>query len=627
MSSSQPGDSDQWSGLSDHDNDDDASRSSAEPPNAFLDIEASEADSDQLQSEDGFTEEEEDDLRSFRFMDMPMELREMVWRHFCPDLSGKPRVFQLILIGRLSCASSMQSVPMRTVMAVHHESRQLALNVSPDLIEFENEQTPVPCNFQKDVILIQFDPLLEISDDELGLIDDSLSKFRNIGLYLDVFEYSTWFPSFMNLFEDLENIFIVEDSEDEPDKALAWCVSDKVHEYTYAFEQSYLGDDEEATFIWPDVYKHRAAAHREFSTRGSVRAEIGDLSGSDAEDRKRQLQTPVASHYMTQEWQHAILWYRHTMKSYFHAEISTPENDDEENIGQRLGVWPMAQFMWDNGQERLAHLKGRQQPWVDWASSSEGPDPDAFSDEYESDGIDDNEIDEHLPSDEDDDLPGHLLLDSDMSESDDGLVGSSHPDALQPARFSSDEVEESEGGDEGSSHGRDKHRGGRRIIDLESEDEDRESEKTVPLGGARGVKRRARAMLAESDDEDDESPAPSRVVKRRAHPSTSKDSENEEEDEDEDEEAASEESKSSSGESESTDDAPPPKRMSLAKRLQMEYGTNRAAHPADDSDDEGQSYGNASDDDEGDESEGGDLVSGMAEEGNEEDEEEDMDGW
>lgn len=717
MSSPQPSESDHWNGPSDHEvegsdrenedfdhEDDDSDSSSSEAPHAFIDVEASEADSDEQQSADRSIiseDDNDDDLSSFpQFMHLPAELREMIWKAFCPDLTGRPRVFEVIVQAHEDGPASLihrtpdQTILNRAVLAVHRESRELALKTSPSQILFKDEQCPIPCDYRKDVLLLNIPPGESANDNALVLIDDCLSQFHNVALTMGTVEEPSFFPSLLGLFDDLRNVFIVEHPIEQSSKGLAWCVSGKTHEYTFTFEEDMQDWPEpiEITYIWPDVTKHRDAAHREFPTLDSYTQDFDDSDeeGVDhtAEKQRDDNREPVAFDYMQDTWVYEIIRYRRMMAAHFNARIDAPEDEDdeeeeeqEENGGLRLGVWPMAMFMFKSSQEQLADLKARQGPWIDWSSSSEMSDVESPPNEYESEGIDDDEIGD-LSTDDDDD--GDLIdegddqdnSDVDTSDLDGMLVGSSGFGDLHAAQFSSDsEVGSSQSHGGGSSHGRTSG-AAPRIIELDSEDEssdeaiqpgpsgpsrhrphvvviDSEDENSEvaegPLEPARGVKRRARAMLIESDEEEDqenESPGPSRAAKRRARPALSSDSEDEDEVTgtgkttsdarkvpDDSPSRDEEEEGESSSDNDDDDEPPPPKRISLAKRLQLEYRSNRAVRPTDDSDDEGadgQSYGGASDDDEGDEdeSEGGAMVMGMAEEGDEEEEqEEDLNGW
>lgn len=726
MSSPQPDadESDHWDGLSDHE---DSDSSSSETAHAFLDVEASEAESDQQQSEDGSTDsEDEDDSPYFpQFIQLPAELRAMIWNAFCPDLNGEPRVFEIMVISSHSSASLIhrcpaQSASIRTVLAVHHESRGLALKTSPSQIVFQDEQALIPCNHLKDVVLLTFPPEGDPNDDALVLIDDSLSHFHNVALSMETVEYKSFFPSFLGLFTHLDNIFIVEEDMQQRSKGLAWCVSGRIHEYNVTVEQEWPDKPAETTYIWPDVTKYRDNAHREFPTHWLYTAMSDDSNsddglGPDWDERdfetKRlpdDVREPVAFDFMSRGWVYTIIRYRRLMSAHFGAQIDSPgapEDDDEARSSRRLGVWPMATFLFESGHARLADLETRQQPWIDWDSSSDVSDRESSPNEYESDGIDDDDInDDHLSSDEEDDLPAHLLEDSDIEGSDiDGsdpmLIDISDLNGLQAAQFSSDSEADpdddhspntSRSDAEDSSRGRTARSAKRRVIESNSEDEESSIETTGPTGTSRhrphiimesededseeeaapreppprGVKRRARALLADSDDDDEaengdkESLAPPRAVKRRARAAVSSESEEGHEKEgtkisktqggataagptsnsnDNDDSSEDEEEEETS----SNDEPAPPKRMSLAKRLQMEYGSSRAARPMGDSDDdddddeddgEGHGYGGGvSDDDEGDEdgSDGECMVLGMGvtEEGEDEDDAEGMDGW
>lgn len=749
-----------WSGAAEHEedeadpdqsqSDDDDASSSA---HAFLDAEASEADSDLSQS-DG---DDNDDLPAFpKFMALPAELREMVWKAFCPELDGQPRVFAIDVAGITFLEQPQQTIPMRTMMAVHHESRQYALKVSPDKIDFRHEEACVPCNFEKDILLMKFHPNYGINERVRRLIDDCLSPFHNIALPMEVAQVLSLPRSFLDLFDHLKNIYIVEEDDMQCDRALAWCGSAKTHEYTFSIDEDWPFPlpPVVTTYVWPDVTKHRDFAHHEFppipffdldgddlgdydaggEDDGDSDSEGGD---SDAEGEQDDAPKPMSFHFMDNGWFYNILMYRRMMRQNFGAQIASPGDGDDENS---LGVWPMTKFSLEAGQRRLADLKARQhEPWDDWSLPPGDSDREETPDEYESDGIDDDEIGDNLLSDEEDDLPSHLLMDNDSDTLDlDGVEAaqfSSEPGA-ESSRFGDecssggrtaqadsraiDLVSDEEGPDEPSpprasrrrrtiicdsededneepARGVKRHRatiiydsenednekparGAKRrratiIYDSEIEDnegeaslepargaklrratiihdsEDEDNEGDAPLKKpARGVNRRARAVLADSEDEDhedSESPTSSRTAKRRARRVIQSDSEEEEEDDTEKDKTPNGapaatghgptedegEDEASSSDDDDDDEPRPPHRMSLAKRLRMESKSSRAARPADDSDDEGadrQSYGGASDDDEGLDEEGsyGDgMIMDMAEEGEGEEDEDDMDGW
>lgn len=711
MSSPQPSESDHWDGPSDHevddsgDEDEASDSSSSGSPDAYLDVEASEADADEQQSADGSIGRDDDDDDGHgplfpHFMELPAELREMVWKAFCPDLTGRPRVFEILVEGRgngpayLTHRTPGQTSLNRTVLGIHRESRELALKISPSQIIFKDEQHPIPCDYRKDVVLINFPPGESANDNALILIDDCLSQFHNVALTKDTVEEPNFFPSLLGLFDNLRNVFIVDDGMTSRSKGMAWCVSGMAHEYTFTIEEGFQDWSLpiRMTYIWPDITKHRDASHRQFPTLDSYAPddfddsdEEGvdplDLNQQDDDDRD-----PAAFNYMPDAWVYEILRYRRMMAAHFNARIDDPRDEDAEkeegaeNAGLRLGVWPMALFEFESGQERLIDLKSRQGLWIEGSSASETPDIDSPPNEYESDGIDDDDLGD-LSTDDDeedgdliDDEGGQGNSDDDTSDYDDMLVGTSDLGGLHAAQFSSD----SEAGSLQSHDGNGSHvrisGAVPRVINLDFENErsdeeiqsgpsrlsrhrphaivddsgDEKSEETEgPLEPARGVKRRARAMLLDSDDDEDqenESPGPSRAAKRRARPAVASDSEDEDEDEvglaettsggskvPKESPVKDEEQEEESSEEEEDDEPAPPKRISLAKRLQMEYTSHRAARPTDDSgqeDAERQSYDSASDDDEGgeDESDGGAMVMGTAEECNEEEEEE-GDGW
>lgn len=669
---------------SDDDPSGDSDDSSAGVPNVFVDDEASEADSDADsygQQSEG-SNDDEDALPLFpKFMELPPEIRELVWKAFCPDLTGRPRVFEILVRcsswddACLSLIHPCQLDELRLVSAVHRESREIALKASPSHMQFPGEYSIIPCNFDKDVVLLSFSSEVDVTDEALELIDDHLGPFRNVALHVDTI-MNFFMPSFLQFFSDLDNVFVVDEATSQCGKGLAWCVSGNSHEYKCTIEYDSLDDTPvEATYIWPDVENHCDAAHREFPNNGPYLRQIdldGELVEEDedivfetSQDDKRER---IAFDYMTRQWVLSIIRYRGIIRHQFRGNRGASKADPEKCPG----VWPMTRFIFGDGHDRLEELRGRPEPWTEWNQTPEPSEFTSSENEYESDGIDDDEVEDHLSSDEEDDLLAHLLdqdgngleygdvYDANDSESDDSIIDGpqsitldvSDLNGLEAAQFSSasedgsdgeasagpinsrhrphvivddsdDDDNEAQGESSGKATagpGNSRHRP--HVILDDSEDEDDEAQ--GPMEPARGVKRRAR-VLSDTDDDDVVEAPSSRAAKRRARPAMASDSEDDEEEEEgqkgatvkddahsEDDEGEEDEEEASSD----YDEPPPPKKMSLAKRLQMEYPSRRTGHHSrNDTDDEdedegGNSYRSASDDDEGDDDgfDGGGLV-------------------
>lgn len=666
-------DSDHSDEISDHDESEGSV--TEEEGNQFLDIEASEADSE-LASEAGSTWDDGVYLDSFpQFMQLPMELREMVWRFFCPDLSTEPRVFELSVTGvgsgvTLAPQVESQTTPIRTLLAVHHESRTIGHKFSPSLIELPHGSGVIPCQVDKDIILLTFAPdiLREPRREVLSAVADLTSSFRNLAFTIDGARSLYDAQFFFESFPSLENVFILNEAEGQPTQNLAWCVSDKAHQYyvsTEEIEQG-VGEDLEMTFCWPDIAKHR-----DFADEFPQLAEKGLLGKGEGINKFNNIPDWI--------WVYELLIMGQSTSSLDDEEEALEDEGNGDNVkapSRKINVWPMAQFLFESGTQRLKAMEEWQLPWDEWVSDVDSSESDDTENEYDSEGIDDSEVNDHLSTDDEDDLPAHLLDDPDHI-----LANPSEVNYFPSANFSSDSEPENDESDAASnaqsSDEEDLHirsaRPQRRVVESDPEDEsttekeevrpskrrtrvvleDSEEEsdeneneiKPVP----RGANRRARALPADSDDEDDDEDLPqtSRSANRRMRGAVPNDTD--EEDEDEDNEASSagkkrntkknDESSSDEDEDEeeeeedSSDEEPAPaKRMSLAKRLNMEYGHTRAVRNTDDptdDDDDSRSYSGASDDDDGDggKSDGDSMVIGMDEDGEEDEDQRDMDGW
>ncbi|CAJ2508751.1 Uu.00g137770.m01.CDS01 [Anthostomella pinea] len=107
--------------------------------NDLLELEAIES-GDKSSSDGG----DEDQISFAQFSRLPIELRQLIWEFFCPDLLGNSSsMIELDLIRTKQDACSIwegvvleqQTATARAVLATNHESRTLAMKAYPDVIE------------------------------------------------------------------------------------------------------------------------------------------------------------------------------------------------------------------------------------------------------------------------------------------------------------------------------------------------------------------------------------------------------------------------------------------------------------------------------------------------------------
>ncbi|KKY33156.1 hypothetical protein UCDDA912_g06890 [Diaporthe ampelina] len=660
----------------------------------LLDLEALEASSEPEFDPDRFSDDGSYAEYHFpKFMQLPPEIREMVWAAFCPDLGSEPRVFELHLHTIISPPGAVhlpmvvrgivagpqlesQTAPMRAVLAVHRESRALALKSAPHELSLSNGEL-VRYHEERDVLFValQEDILLRgiaLRFQELGIEAQSLAFPTNLAI-----SYADDVVDLMYLLPQMRRIFILNEEDDLDDLGVhfrdyAWVATKMVHRYRLDTEEegeAGLVSPVGRIFCWPDLDNHHKFA--EDSVEASDESPWWKMSIAQCRDV---LGDPL-------EWS---------------RELNDDELPDEEKTEaidrlQNIEVWPMIRFNFSEGLDRFHNIETRGRSLPEQLSQSEGSYDDT-EDEYESEGIDDDPIDDSTSVDDDDDLlaqdPAQQFFHPHAS-SYQLLDNSSGVDELPPANFSSDEDNEehdhvtprSDSENESGSQTR-AARPKRRVVESDSiksateteqsprppkrhsraalpDPEDYDDEGSSGVEPVRGANRRARAIPIDSEDDDeqddDDVPQPSRAGRRRgrAAPIDSDDDDGdddeeegqqpskgrrsrgrvvqEESDEDEDGESDSqgggaktkdfgssdEEGQSSSDDEE--DDPLPPERMSLARRLRMESRQARPRQLHDDGDSEadganGDGYGYSDDqEDEVDESDSG-MVMGMAEE-------------
>ncbi|ROW00086.1 hypothetical protein VSDG_03554 [Cytospora chrysosperma] len=608
---------------SDRDEDDESQDSSSDEEatgNGLFDLEASEDDSEAAyEGQNGFGYDDGDYLESFpEFMKLPAELREMVWKAFCPDLTTGPRLFEIYVmespLPRLIPGPALenQTAPTRTLLAVNRESRGLALKSSPHTFSLSAGEI-IRYHEEKDIIHVvtssrSDDAAFLLAIQELG---DSLQNLAFSFKFLDniLVDACYLLPSVRRLFV----LFDESELQDVPVKNYAWTVSENVHHYyskTQEDGEAGLVITIERMLCWPDLDKHRDFAQENIELRETGWSSLGD----NIRVYRNILADPLAtSHELSQD--------------YVTEEMLT----EAVTRIQKIEVWPMVQFNGHDGIQLFNDMKAWDRPWDEWGDSGFSGSDDT-EDEYDSEGIDDDSIHDHLSTDDEDDLPGQLLADDSSDQGTLGqLLGSpSEANDHLAAQFSSDDDDEGENQadhEDASSEEEEEEeeedaedlqtrasRPKRRVVESDSEDQSvTETEEPRPAASRRGL-----AVLADSEDESDEEgdhgplPAQGRNRRARAVPSDSEDDDDmpqlsrttqnrrsralpaESDDDDDDgsetreavvnQQNASSSTEDSSGgssddSSDDEDDEPPPlKRMSLAQRLRMEAQHARSGH-------------------------------------------------
>ena len=493
--------------------------------NGFLDLEAHDDDdesesggSDSTSDDGGDLWSDTSDLEFFpQFKRLPFELRQRIWEFFCPDLAAKSRVYWFQILpqhnprDRQSTSTQIwegplleqQTRPARTMMAVHQESRRLALKAFPDTLFFRRRKQFVRFNAKRDIVFL--DSVETIFEDQ-----DTVPKIRGFSEHIRHLAIDSMVlnergrllaPNVLAAFENLETVYYTTEPTEHKPEHLRWCASRLVkHYHLSTFEQQLgLGEDADHLYCWPDVENHLSFAENEIPLDGMAENLLKD--GTDVKD----------------------------------AQVPG------------LKIWPMVTFLWESDMRRFDRLltwDGEQD--IEWGSSDE--EDDSEPDEYESEGIDDSDISEDSSGSEDDLVVLDDGTDQDESEhgNEDGASVVSAPslaghenfpidltddvDTQSIARFSSPEqssstvrqtdesdseqaaprgsrlkrprgrVVESDSGDESEEHHppkRARTEGRRTVVVLSDDDEEEERRKMR-------TNRRVRAVLPDDDDEDED---------------------------------------------------------------------------------------------------------------------------
>jgi hypothetical protein len=537
---------------------------SEDPARELLDLEAVDSDEEKSSSAGESDAASWSDNYFFpQFKRLPLELRTRIWEFFCPDLAANGRVYWFQLqepIYRRKDRSwefvvqegpllEQQTRSSRAMLAVSHESRQLALKAFPDTLLFGGHGV-LRFNAQKDIVILRSTNMVPADVETMHPLPGFSEHIRHLAVEpaaLADFRGRRLFALF-GAFENLKTAYYVTSAADHKPQHLRWCTSDLAKRYIVATfeEQPGLGEDAHHLFCWPDLERCGALAAENIPLDGLT----DDLSENFIEIK------------------------------------GTSFNG--------APIWPLVEFLTDYGLERFEELVAWDGEGKLWSGSSEDEDR-GEPDEYESEGIDDSEISDD-DGEESDDQELVVLDDDDHSDQDEegsgegSSVASGSPpqrrrrgetidltgvDHESAARFSSPERSSATlQGSEGSASESDQpvprtsrlKRPRGRVVGSDSEDgQDDDVPRKRARTGSRGI-----AIILSSDDDEDE--MRKMRANRRVRAVISED-----EEEDDDREGGETVSDVSSSEDEDEDPeggAAVSKPLSLAEKLQLHRERN-----------------------------------------------------
>ncbi|KAG5975661.1 hypothetical protein E4U56_003325 [Claviceps arundinis] len=616
----------------DPDSSDDASTSSSSSDsnnsirnhNSLIDDEAEESGEESSSGHDSRNGDAAPRPAFPQFMQLPPELRHQIWHLYCPDLSAKARVLQFS-VGPSSAilqrpdhysvkdhfSLADQTESLRVMLSMNSESRSIALGKYPDELIMDAGSGNAIVRFRKEtdvVILTDWKPhrkyflpgfadqvesvsvnQMECYREELG-IDDELDSYDGMVLKV-VPAMKDLFPNLKRLYTLWPGLFQSTDLMEE------WCETDFVHTYMVETHEreSGLGEDTKSLFCWPDLDEY--AEFTDHIPRVCSPEKIKD-SGLEV--------WPLVEF----ESQSGIKIYEKMRRLYFnpplYPDLKVRYSDDPTTDSSHITL-------------------------DDSDSNADGTDLN----EYESEGIDDEEIIEIEGSSEDELLQGEPGRFS-SPESDDvevlAEVNTEPVEHVEPVPRSrkrkaivvdSDDDEEAmeEKGSDDEGDRRQNKRARLTCLVLDSDDEEdgerddvQHDQNEAEAISTRRAPKSSRVMLSSSDDQSDNDGDIDEEDTRRAPIALDSDSE-EEDDEDEDEDVA-------------------PKKLPLAELLRRARPENIISSASEgdsgqtDEESESEEDQSNNDDDDEDENEHG-LLDTMAGDGteDEEDEDENEDGW
>ncbi|KAG7113673.1 hypothetical protein HYQ45_007095 [Verticillium longisporum] len=597
--------------------------------------------------------------RSFpQFMRLPIELRALIWHHFCDDLNVSHRVLDFAIHRNVHgkwkafAGNSLlaRTTASRAMLSVYHETRNLYLGRYPHALDFSTEEAkPATFHFNRDSDII----MISAGDIENGLehpaayshadgpgafeIPGFSDRINHLGVQLPLDRVSDGDLVPYQYFLSMPNLTAVYpcfdvDAHQVHVSDLKWCVSDHAvscHADTEEIEPG-LGEDFEMIYVWHDPNAEcneegDCALLTAYTGLGPLRESLVHFDEDDYDELSEEARL---------------------------AKLKETERLDA------IMLCPMRLFSGDSHTALLDVLRQARLPdgtWDDerldqFMEDDDVPEPDSFLDNYDSDGIDDATV----PEPETDDDEGSGIEDDTLAmELGQGWTGPSagfspvegeiqtHDHSVYTIHDSSEEEEAETGEEEEAAsppRSPTKRIRGRQIIEDDSDEDEVGDESVMEIAAPEPSRSKKRSRVILSDDEDEEESAVQSRPAKRARPVVIDDDDEEEEQESDVQEVAQKTrgrgsstrapvvlSDSEEEESDDESEDEPPRTLSLAERLRL----HREANPIDDSEEGSESEedendytrGTDEDDSERDQGDSDDLVLGMADEGDEEDEE------
>jgi hypothetical protein len=425
----------------------DESREPGVGDNGLFDMEASESDGHSDTSSTMSASESEYEAkrtnRTFHaFSRLPAELREMIWRHFCPDLTADARIFEFELVKVSnstkgshevweSAVLDQQTQPTRAVLSTCRESRALAFSALPDTLPIRRGKGCIRFHREKDVVRLR---VHRPDDDPRCSIPGFTDKIKHIaldartwtgGMLIAISRFGDMLPhahDFLLSFPALETVYSCFSDADHFTgdlRDMSWLRLNDLHTYHVRTEEEGpgVGEDLDFLYCWPvqrslDVVKTVFPTPREQedddNRNDEEDEEGGDDDEEDEEDRKARYQAVVSAH---------------DAHGYWHLPMVNFEFEEGIRNFDRLMRWK------ESGDTSTNPLVGFYDPESEASESDIDTDLDGFI------------ADEGDPSDDDGELELDQELDEDMGHGD-GLASDDYDLALSPPHGEGPRVED-----------------------------------------------------------------------------------------------------------------------------------------------------------------------------------------
>ena len=206
------------------------------------------------------------------FLQLPFELRCLIWGLYCPDIHRKSRILTFTVMRDRVPSTTWyvvdgshlvaQTLHQRRLQSIHSETRSLALGVFPDRLDIDSCSGIVRFNKSRDIIYMTGEHT-RFSGPEI-IRADFAAQVENLAVVMAHTMDTEPFATCVNFYKNLKSVYFGQHILYCQKDQLAWCTSDFNHHYEIDLfkdqEDSEMNGSVTIKWIYPNIRDHKSWA-------------------------------------------------------------------------------------------------------------------------------------------------------------------------------------------------------------------------------------------------------------------------------------------------------------------------------------------------------------------------------